>query len=245
MNFALQTESNARGWTSDIFRYFNRESNVSDNAFYAMDKVVDFHENVVGSAGDYTLTQATQGTFTRDTSVPNIGVWLLDCNSTTSSQGANLQFVGLPVAVSASNILGFEVRLKAADIATGPEFFAGVHASDTTIIASSAMDGTASSYAGFKSVTSNNILLPVSADNTAEQAGAAAHTFVDDTYVRLGVLIYKREYVDFYVNGVKVVRHTTRIPAAAEVMYPSFVCQSDGTTDPIVHLDAFRIAVNN
>jgi hypothetical protein len=245
MNFAFQTESNARGWTSDIFRHFNRESNLSDNAFYAMDKVIDFHENAVGSAGDYTLTQATQGTFARDATVPNIGVWLLDCNSSTSTQGANLQWVGLPVAVTATNILGFEVRLKAADIATGPEFFAGVHASDTAIISSSAMDGTANSYAGFKSLTDNNVVLPVSADNVAEEAGATVHTLVDDTYVRYGVLIYKREYVAFYKNGVLVATHTTRIPAASEVMYPSFVCQSAGTTDPIVHLDAFRIAVNN
>jgi hypothetical protein len=244
MNFALQTESNARGWTSDIFRYFNRESNVADNAFYALDKVIDFHDNYVGSAGDYTLTAAgSSPTFARDTTAPNIGVWLLDCASSTSTQGGNLQWVSLPVAVTASNILGFEVRLKAADIATGPEFFAGVHANDTTIIGSSAMDGTASSYAGFKSLTDNNVVLPVSADNVAEEAGATNHTLVDDTYVRLGVLIYKREFVDFYVNGVKTTRHTTRIPAASEVMYPSFVCQSAGTTDPIVHLDAFRIAV--
>lgn len=245
MNFALQTESNARGWTSDIFRHFNRESGLSDISFYGVDKVVDFHDNAVGSAGDYTLTQATQGTFARDATVPNIGVWLLDCNSTTASQGANLQWVSVPVAVTSSNILGFEVRLKAADIATGPEFFAGVHASDTAIIASSAMDGAANSYAGFKSVTSNNVVLPVSADNTAEEAGATVDTLVDDTYVRYGVLIYKREYVAFYKNGVLVATHTTRIPAASEVMFPSFVCQSDGTTDPIVHLDAFRIAVSN
>lgn len=245
MNFALQTESNARGWTSAIFKHSNRESNLSDNAFYALDKVIDFHDNAVGSAGDYTLTQATQGTFARDATVPNIGVWLLDCNSSTDNQGANLQWVSLPVAVSSTNILGFEVRLKAEDIATGPQFFAGVHASDTTIIASGVMDGTASSYAGFKSLTDNNVVLPVSADNTAEEAGSTVHTLVDGTYVRYGVRIVRRERVEFYKNGVLVTTHTTRIPAAAEIMYPSFVCQSAGTTDPIVHLDAFRIAVNS
>lgn len=247
MNFALQTESNARGWTSDIFRHFNRESGLSDISFYGIDKVIDFHENLVGSAGDYTLTAAgSSPTFARDTTVPNIGVWLLDCASGTGGQGGNLQFVSLPVAVTSSNILGFEVRLKAADIATGPEFFAGVHASDTAIISSNAMDGTANSYAGFKSLTDNNVVLPVSADNTAEEAGATVDTLVDGTYVRYGILIYKRESVAFYKNGVLVATHTTRIPAASEVMYPSFVCQAGGdSVDPIVHLDAFRIAVSN
>jgi hypothetical protein len=244
MNFALQTESNARGWTSDIFRHFNRESGLSDISFYGVDKVVDFHDNYV--SGDYTLTQSgSVGAFARDATVPNIGEWTLTSGGATGGNGSNLQWVSTPVAVTASNVLGFEARLNVTANATGPEFFAGVHASDNAIISSGAMDGAANSYAGFKSITDNNILLPVSADNTAEVAGSAAHTLVSAAYVRLGVLIYKREYVDFYVNGVKVHRNTTGIPAASEVMYVSFVNQSGGTVQPISHLDAFRIAVSN
>jgi hypothetical protein len=246
MNFALQTESNARGWTSEIFKHSNRESNLSDISFYALDKTIDFHDNYTGSAGDYTLSAAgSSPTFARDATVPNIGVWLLDCASSTDNQGGNLQWLSLPVAVSATNTLGFEVRLKVEDIATGPQFFSGVHAVDTAIISSGVMDGTASSYAGFMSLTDNNVVLPTSADNTAAETGATVDTLVDGTYVRYGVRIVRRERVEFYKNGVKVATHTTRIPAAAEIMYPSWVCQSAGTTDPIVHLDAFRIAVNN
>lgn len=242
MNFGLQLESNARGWTSDIFKGFNRESNLADNRFYSMDYVTDFYDHFV-SAGHYTLTQATQGTFAVDNTVPNLGVWLLDCNSSTSTQGANLQFITLPVQVTTSNVVAFEWRGKVADVATGPEAFLGLHTSDTTIIASSAMGASANSWAGFKTLTDNNVYLATTADNTTEETDTGA-TLVDDTYVRLGFRIERREFCDFYVNGVKVSRNTTNLPLASDVLFPSFVCQSAGTTDPIMHLDAMRVCVS-
>ena len=99
-----------------------------------------FFDDFSKGVAHYTATQATAGTFALDTSV-NYPVALADCNSTTATQGINVQLPGEYFLPAAGQTIIFEARFKFADVATGPEFFIGLHEVDTTIIATSALSG--------------------------------------------------------------------------------------------------------
>lgn len=194
------------------------------------------------ATGNWTATQATAGTWALDTTVGDRGVALADCNSTTATQGINVQRPGWAVAPAAGKIIAYEGLLKAADIATGPEFFWGLSVVDTTLIASSA--NSSADHVGFESVTDNNILLFHTEDGGTRVSGATSpHTLVDDTYVKLGFRIIGLTAVEVYVNGsiVNVAFSATPDIPEGSILVPSLVCQTGGTTDPIVHLDWIRM----
>lgn len=233
-------ESEGRGPSLAVWNPFLGAKAQVDNYMFGSgsriiaDDFMDDHD----LTNSWTLTQATTGTFALTDAVH--GVALLDCNSTTAAQGANLQYmstVGERVLPAAGRTIVLESRVKAADIATGPEFFFGLHTVDTTIIASSDLsDGTGQSFAGFGSVTDDGVLVSFTANNTSRTVGTTTlHTLVDDTYVKLGIVINGVTNVEFYVNGDLKETVTTTVPA--EEMAVSYVCQSGGTTDPIVHID--------
>lgn len=197
------------------------------------------------STGNHTVTQATQGTFALDDA--RRGVVLADCNSSTVTQGVTVQrsgAAGESFAPLAKTCIWFEARIKAADLgSSGPEFFLGLHSIDTTVIATSAMDAAASDWIGFKSLTDNSILLATTSNNATETTASSIHTFVDDTYVHLGFRVTDDSQVEFYVNGVKVGTITANIPTGELV--PSVVCQTAGTTDPIIHMDWWACFCND
>jgi hypothetical protein len=191
--------------------------------------------------GRHTATQATQGTFALDDA--RYGVVLADCNSATATQGINVQrsgTVGESFTPLANTVIWGEGRIKAADIATGPEFFWGLAVIDTSIIASSAISAQA---IGFKSQTDDNVILATCKDGSGETTAASIHTFVDGTWVKLGFRVSDTSVVEFFVNGVKVATITANIPTTD--MVPSVVCQSGGTTDPIIHMDWWSFAVQD
>jgi hypothetical protein len=183
----------------------------------------------------WTLTQATAGTFDNDPTA-QYGVGLLDCGSTTATQGVQIQAVGAGFKPTAGETILFECRVKAADIATGPEFLAGLFAVDTTLIATSALS--ANGY-GFQSVTDDGVVLSVAKDAGSAETGTGT-TLVDDTWVKLGFRIDGLTKASYYVDGAKVNEETDGI--SANLVVPSFVCQSGGTTDPIVHIDWVKAA---
>lgn len=193
----------------------------------------------------YTATQQTQGTFALDDAEG--GVALADCNSTTATQGINVQLsstVGERFIAATGSKIWFEARVKAADIATGPEFFLGLSEIDTTIIASSA--NSSANHVGWESTTDDGVLLFFGEKaGTRNSALASPHTLVDDTYVKLGFFVDGVDKVEHYVDGTlqTTTLATANIPIVA--MTPSLVCQSGGTTDPIVHLDWWECFVEN
>lgn len=231
--------SSDRGITLGLFK--DIQANLVDDprrGFFLFDDMFDLN------TGAWTGTQATQGTWALDTTVGNIGVGLLDCNSTTDNQGMQIQRSGWAVAPSTGRgVIAMEFRCKAADIATGPQFFGGLSIVDTTLIASGANSST--DHVGFESVTDNNIILFQTEDGGTRVSGATSpHTFVDDTYVKLGFRLYGNTVCDVFVNGVEVdvdFSATPEIPDGS-ILVPSFVCQSAGTTDPILHIDWLALA---
>lgn len=196
--------------------------------------------------GKYTATQATSGTF----ALGNLegGVALADSGATTDNQGINVQLGGTAGASFVAPALGlllFEARVKISTaMSSGPQFFAGLWATDTTIIASGALS-TSATYCGFSSVTDDGVLLGASGNGTTAETASSIKTLVADTYVWLGFIIKDRTTITFYVDGVKKDdTNTVSIPTTT-AMRPSFVCQSSGTLQPIMSIDRFRCAVSN
>ena len=196
-----------------------------------------FHDDFANGLpdGKYTATQATAGTFALGDG--DGGVALADCNSTTATQGINVQLGGAAGELfkpAAGRKLWFEARFKFADVATGPEFFLGLHEIDTTIIVASALTG--GNMIGFSSITDDNVLL-----FTAEKATAAATkactTAVDGTFLKLGFFVDGVTSIQQYLNGALLAGEHVSANIPIVEMVPSLVCQSGGTTDPIVHLD--------
>jgi hypothetical protein len=95
---------------------------------------------------------------------------------------------------------------------------------------------------GFLSVTDDNVILAACKDGLALTTASSIHTFVDDAWVKLGFKVTGTTKVEFFVNGVLVGTITANIPTTE--LRPSLVCQSGGTTDPIVHIDWLALAAN-
>lgn len=194
--------------------------------------------NAAATTGDYTLTQSTAGTAAISTTMP--GVLSIDSGSTTVVQGANVQRLKAGFVPAANKSIWSEFRVKYTGVgALNVETFVGLAASDTTIIASSAMS--TNNRIGWTSTTDDGVLL-FDSDKAGTGTTAAATTIVSDTWVRLGffydgVADTLQQYIDGVATGSAIA--TTHIPKL--VIYPSLVCQSGGTDQPVLHVGGYRI----
>lgn len=198
----------------------------------------DFHDMPTGK---YTATQAgAVGTFTTSDEVGGVGK--ADSGSTTVTQGINIQLGGTAAEnflPDTDDVIYFEGRFKLSGNSTGPELFIGLTTTDTTIIGSSAL--TVTNYIGFKSLTDDSVLIGCCKDGTTEQTVAAVQTMAADTYYKLGFKVTGTSRLEFFVNGVlNSTAITANIPTTE--MRISFVCQSSGTTQPILYVDWVRAA---
>lgn len=189
------------------------------------------------TTGDYVLTQATTGTAAISTAAP--GVLELDSNSTTSTQGAQIQRAKSCFVPAADKSIWAEFKFKIVDTFDKVELFVGLSELDTTIIASSA--NSSANHIGWQCVTDDGVLLFTSEKATVGTTQACA-TIAEDTYIRLGFFYDgQSDELTQFVNGVRTgtAIATANIPKVA--LYPSFVCQSAGVNDPVMHIAGYRI----
>jgi hypothetical protein len=190
------------------------------------------------TTGDWVLTQATTGTAAISTAAP--GTLELDSNSTTSTQGAQIQRTKSCFIPAAGKDIWAEFQIKIVDTFDKVELFVGLAEIDTTVIATSAVS--TSNHIGWQCVTDNGVLL-FDTEKATAGATAAAATIAEDTWIQLGFYYDgTADTIQQYVNGVATgsAVATANIPKVA--LYPTFVCQSAGTNDPIMHIRPFRIA---
>jgi hypothetical protein len=191
--------------------------------------------------GDLTATQATAGTCTYIDTVDGFGtIMVADADSTTNTQGINIQDKQVSVNAKNGMIVAWETMTRAHDIATVPELFWGLSDVDTTIIASGAI--TTGYRVGFYTVSAG--LLCVAGNNATPTATASTvHTLVDadvttdgTEWVRLGVRAEVGRDLQFFVNGAKVASElaASLFPIGAAIV-PSHVVQTNGTVDPLTH----------
>jgi hypothetical protein len=194
--------------------------------------------NAASTTGDYTLTQATAGTAAISTAYP--GTLAIDSGSTTATQGANVQRLKSGFIPAANKSIWAEFRVLFTGVgALNVQTFVGLAASDTSIIATSAMS--TNNRIGWTSVTDDGVLL-FDTDKAGTGATAAATTLAASTWLRLGFFYDGvADTVQQYINGVATgsAVATTYIPKV--VVYPSFVCQSGGTDQPVLNVGGYRI----
>lgn len=193
----------------------------------------DFNNIDAATLAGWTATQAGAAGTWALTDAPG-GVALADSGSATVTQGINVQKIGEVFTPAADKDIWFETRVKVVDTFDDAELFIGLSITDTAIIDTSANAST--DHIGWQCVTDDGVLL-----FTAEKAGTgatrAAATLVEDTWIKLGFHVKGVTSIDQYINGVKT--GTANVTANITVLDTtlSFVCQSGGTNDPILHVD--------
>lgn len=194
--------------------------------------------NAAATTGDYVLTAATSGSAAMSTAYP--GTLAIDSGATTSTQGANVQRLKAGFVPAANKSIWAEFRVLFTGVANlNVETFVGLAASDTTIIAASAV--AVNNHLGWSSVTDDGVLL-FDSDKAGTGTTATGLTIAATTWYRLGFFYDGvADTVQQYVDGVAVgsAVATTYIPKV--VVYPSFVCQSGGTDQPVLNVGGYRI----
>ena len=192
--------------------------------------------DVTTTEGEYLASQATSGTAAISTAEG--GVLEIDSGAATATQGINLQHQKAAFVPAAGKDIWAEFDFKIVDTFDKVEIFVGLSELDTAIIDTSA--NASVNHIGWQCVTDDGVLLATSEKATAGATKAAA-TIAEATNIRLGFFVSGVTSVQQYIDGVSVgaAFATANIPIVA--LYPSFVCQSGGTNDPIMHLRGYRI----
>lgn len=207
-----------------------------------------FFEDFLDSKGDaiattnmdgWTVTQATTGAVDLSDTAQG-GVLEMDSNSTTATQGVQIQYTEgtLPFIPVAGQDIWFEAKVKVVDTYDKCELFIGLSEADTSIIATSAVSP--SNFIGWQCVTDDGVLLFAS-EKADTGTTTASNTIAEATWVRLGFHVNGVTDITHYVDGVAIGTSilTANIPILG--LTPSFVCQSGGTNDPILHIDWMKI----
>lgn len=193
--------------------------------------------DATSTTGDYLLTQATAGSAAISTTAP--GTLSINSGSTTATQGANVQRLKSAFVPAAGKDIWAEFRVSFTGVSNlNVEAAVGLFESDTTVVASSAVS-TANGI-GWTTVTDDGILL-FDTEKATASATAAATTIVSGTVVKLGFYVNGVTSIQQYIDGVATgsAVATANIPIVA--LYPTFVCQSGGTDQPIMHVHGYRV----
>lgn len=189
------------------------------------------------TTGDYVLTQSVAGSAAISTTAP--GTLSIDSGSTTSPQGANVQRAKSMFIPAAGKHIWAEFNVSFTGVgALNVETAIGLFEIDTTVIGSSAVS-TANGI-GWTSVTDDGVLL-FDTEKASASATRAATTIVSATKVRLGFYVDGVTRITQYINGVATGTDTATANIPIVALYPTFVCQSGGTDQPVLHVHGYRI----
>lgn len=201
---------------------------------YLNEQFADY--NAQATTGSWVGTAATAGTAAIGTAEP--GVLVLDSASTTQGQGMQVQRTKSAFVPASGKSIWFEAKVKLVT-SLSAQVFVGLAAADTSIIASNAMS--TNNRIGWTSVTGDGVLL-FDTDKAATGGTSTGTTLVAGTYQTLGWYYDgDADTVQQYVNDVAIgsAVATARIPKV--VIYPSLVCQTNGTTTPLLHCAGLRV----
>lgn len=188
------------------------------------------------ATNDWTLTQATAGSAAVSTTVP--GALTLNAGDTTAHHGVQIQRKVCAIIPASGKDIWFEATVLLGTALTG-EFFLGLAAVDTTIIASGAM--TTNNRIGWTGVAGDGVM-----QFDSDKAGTGQQS----TGVTLSLTVPhvlgfrydgQADTLQQYIDGVAVgsAIATTYIPKL--VIYPSFVCQNQGTDQPTMTISGLRV----
>jgi len=193
------------------------------------------------ATNDYTLTQATSGSAAISTTFP--GTLAIDAGATTDNQGAQIQRLKSAFIPAANKSIWFEARISltaSTPPVTKSQLFVGLAASDTTIIASGAMS--TNNRLGWMILDGGLLQTTFTADKAGTATTKTGPLLVAATAINLGFFFDGvADTVQQFVNGVATGTAVATANIPKLVVYPSFVCQSDATDEPILNIHGYRV----
>ncbi len=158
-------------------------------------------ENLVTTEG-WTVTQVNSGAISL-LAAEGGALHVDSAGNNASDDGVTAQLLNCRFLPAAGRKIAFEARVKMNDATD--QYFIGLCATDTTIIASGVLDD-ASDKCGFfhHAASTDNKISCVTARTTAEDITADVATNTDGTYMTVGFVIDGITTVSFYVNGALV-----------------------------------------
>lgn len=197
--------------------------------------------NTVSTTGNWVSTQATAGTAAIDAAAP--GRLKVDAGSTTSGQGMNLQATKAIFLPAANKSIWAEFKIimtASTPPVTKAQIFVGLAASDTTIIASGSQS--TNNRIGWQIETAGLLQMTFTADKAGTATTKTGPLLVDATAVKIGFFYDGvADTLQQYINGAPSGTAVATANISKSVMYPSIVCQSDGTDQPILYVLPSRI----
>jgi hypothetical protein len=192
-------------------------------------------------ADNYTVTEATAATQLLSDTANGILVLTAGAGENQGCQltlggSADGETVGESFAPAAGKNVYFETRVAVNDVLQN-DIFVGLHNEDTTIIA-----GRGTDYIGFYTVDESASLNVQTANTSVVSTGAAVHTLVNNTYVKLGFKVSGTDKVEYYVNDALVETLSTNIPTA--LMKLSLASLTGEATANTLSIDYVVIAVS-
>jgi len=204
----------------------------------------DFTNIDAATLAGYTASQAgSAGTFTLGTAVGGTGI--LDAGHTDAGDGINVQKLGPCFKAAANKDIWFECAL-ATTYPLKLQFFAGLALTDLTLNPNGALD-TSADYIGFGIETGlAGVMSFYECKDTAELSDSlgATGTLSSAVQMRMGFKVTGITGIQCWIDGAE--QTLTNVVYAGipttDTLTPSFVCQSDGTNQPILSLDWYRVA---
>lgn len=197
----------------------------------------DFMDEVDVTTGDgWTLTLVdTKGSLGVEAVAAGGVLALTSATGDSADDGIQAQLKNCAVKPAAGVNTWFEARVKVSDATQ--QWFCGLAAVDTTLIASGVIDDVSDKVGFFHHAAStDNKVSSITARTSADDATADVASVVDDTWMTIGFKITGITTVDFYVNGVLVESGavTANVPNAG--MCLSLVSQYE-SADNILSVD--------
>lgn len=221
----LITSENALWGNCPLLAYFMDPSIgvMDDNPFNEFD-----------STNDWTGTQATAGSAAVSTTVP--GALLMNSGDTTIHHGFQVQKLTSAFIPAAGKDIWFECRLQLSFLTT--EIFAGLAASDTTIIAGGAM--TTNNRIGWTGVLTTGVV-QYDCDKAGTGTQVAATTLSTSAITKLGFFYDgTADTCQQFINGVATGAPTATANISKLVMFPSFTCQNAATDQATMTIAGYR-----
>jgi len=203
----------------------------------------DFTNNDALTMAGYTVTQAgAAGTAVMGSTAG--GVMTVDAADSDAGDGATVQKLGPCFLPAADKDMWFEASFSS----TYPglnQLFVGLAETDTNLNAAGDLAAADSEYIGFACETGEaGVMSFFECKATAELSDSlgASGTLVSGTSIRVGFKVTGTTGIDAYLDGVKQTLTNVvygGIPVTS-VLTPTFICQSDGTSTPVLTLDWYR-----
>ena len=188
------------------------------------------------------VTAANTGTITLTTS----GVLIVDSAGTAADYGVCVQTKQPWLTVAAGKKYGVLARYKVTDTLIGAQYFCGLAEIETALHASGVF--ASKDYVGFGADAttiasdSDGCFFCRDSANSGTEATTNIGTLVEDTYAWVGFVVTGAAEARVWLDGVwYATTLTTKLPAAATALYPTWDCLTEPTTtDPILSVSHFE-----